>query len=254
MQPLIDSHSHFDAPEFDPDRIDVLRRAREAGVMRQVIPAITAASWPALHELCASHAGLHPAYGLHPMYLADHAPRHLDALAQFVVSHRTVAIGECGLDFHVEGLDGDSQRHYFNGQLELARALDLPVIVHARRALDDVIACLRRVGGLRGVVHSFSGSLQQARNLWALGFHIGIGGPVTYPRASRLRGIVAQMPLEFLLLETDSPDQPMASHRGERNEPAWLVDVLATVASLRAASEADIAAATTRNAEALFGL
>ena len=254
MHPLIDSHSHFDAPEFDADRNEVLERARAAGVTRQIVPAIRAADWPALHALCAEHVGLFPAYGLHPMFLADHAPAHLDDLARFVEAHRPVAIGECGLDFHVEGLDADKQRRYFTGQLELAHDLDLPVILHARRAVDEITTTLRRVGGLRGVVHSFSGSPEQAAALWKLGFCLGIGGPITYERAQRLRGIVASMPLDLLLLETDSPDQPLATHRGARNEPAHLVEVLASIAQIRDEDVATIAAATTANAERLFGL
>ena len=167
---------------------------------------------------------------------------------------RCVAIGECGLDFHVEGLDIETQRMYFVRQLELARELDLPLIVHARRAFEEVITTLQRIGKLRGVVHSFSGSIEQARRLWKLGFCIGIGGPVTYRRATRLRGIVATMPAEFLLLETDSPDQPLAARRGARNEPAYLVEVLDCVAGLRGEDAQTVAATTTRNAERLFGI
>ena len=207
-----------------------------------------------MRDLCARQPGLHPAYGLHPAFLDEHEPRHLDQLATFVASERCVAIGECGLDFHVDGLDIATQRMYFLRQLELARELDLPVIVHARRAFEEVITTLQRIGGLRGVVHSFSGSVEQARRLWKLGFCIGIGGPVTYPRATRLRGIVATMPAELLLLETDSPDQPLATHRGARNEPAYLVEVLDCVAALRGETAHSIAAATTHNAERLFGI
>jgi len=254
MPLLIDSHSHFDAPEFNVDRDAVLARARAAGVTRQIVPAIAASGWHALRDLCTSCSGLHPAYGLHPMYLAEHRPVHLDELAAFAARERTVAIGECGLDFHVEGLDAEAQRMYFVRQLEIAREIDLPVILHARRALDEVTAALRRIGGLRGVVHSFSGSIEQAQQLWKLGICIGIGGPVTYDRASRLRGIVATMPAEFLLLETDSPDQPLSTHRGMRNEPARLLEVLTTVAALRGESEDVVAATTSRNAERLFGL
>lgn len=254
MHLLIDSHSHFDASEFDADRDEVLARARGAGVTRQIVPAIAASGWDGLRDLCAGNHGLHPAYGLHPMYLAEHRPAHLDELAAFAARERTVAIGECGLDFHVEGLDVEAQRMYFVRQLQIAREIDLPVILHARKALDEVTSTLRRMGGLRGVVHSFSGSAQQAQQLWKLGFCIGIGGPITYDRASRLRGIVATMPAEFLLLETDSPDQPLSTHRGLRNEPAWLPEVLATVAELRGECEDVVAATTSRNAERLFSL
>lgn len=251
---LIDSHSHVDVSEFDADRAQVLARARAAGVSRQVVPAIALVGFDQLRDVCRDESGLYPAYGLHPMYLADHRPEHLDALRAWIERERPVAVGECGLDFFVDGLDAETQRFYFRNQLELARDFDLPVILHARRALDEVIAALRGIGNARGVVHSFSGSEEQARQLWKLGFCIGLGGPVTYGRARRLRGIAATMPLEFLLLETDSPDQPLLGHQGRRNEPALLREVCECIAALRGVAGEEIASATTRNAERLFQL
>ena len=251
---LIDSHCHLDAGEFDADRPEVIARARAAGVMAQVVPAVTAASWPGLRDACRLADGLHPAYGLHPMFLDQHRPEHLEALRAWLERERPCAVGECGLDFFVEGLDVDAQLHYFLGQLRLAREFDLPVIVHARRAVDAVIAAIKQIGGLRGVVHSFSGSPEQARQLDQLGFLIGLGGPLTYDRAQRLHRLVASMPLEQLLLETDAPDQPDAGIRGERNEPARLPVILATVARLRGERAEVIAAQTTANARTLFGL
>ncbi|HEV7490978.1 MAG TPA: TatD family hydrolase [Rhodanobacteraceae bacterium] len=251
---LIDSHSHLDAAEFDGDRSAVIERARSAGVLRQIVPAIALSEFPKLRDLCSGESGLYPAYGLHPMYLDAHEPEHLAELTDWIANERPVALGECGLDFYVENLDRDTQYVYLDRQLELAREFDLPLILHARRAFDEIAAAIRRVGGLRGVVHSFSGSEEQARQLWKLGFHIGIGGPITYERARRLRALIASMPIEWLLLETDSPDQPLAGHRGERNEPAYLEEVLATVATLRGESREAVAAATSANAERLFGL
>lgn len=259
---LVDSHCHLDADEFDPDRAQVIERARAAGVDRQLVPAVTAASWPKLREVCRAAPGLHPAYGLHPTFLAEHRPEHLDELGAWIERERPLAIGECGLDLFVAGLDPQAQALYFDGQLRLARDAGLPLIVHARRAVDAVIASIRRIGGvasgqpsrLRGVVHSFSGSQQQARQLWDLGFLIGLGGPLTYDRAQRLHRLAAAMPLEFLLLETDAPDQPDAGIRGQRNEPARLRTVLEAVAHLRDEDPAHIAAATTANAERLFAL
>ena len=254
MLDLIDSHSHFDVAEFDGDRAHALARARAAGVRRQIVPAIDAAGFARVRELCAREHGLYPAYGLHPMYLAEHRPEHLQELEQWIERERPVAVGECGLDFFVPGLDADAQREYFQRQLELARKFDLPLILHARRAVDEVTAAIRRIGNLRGVVHSFSGSVEQAQHLWKLGFCLGLGGPLTYPRAHRLREIVATMPLEYLLLETDSPDQPLHGHQGQRNEPALLAEVCACVARLRGVEPEEVAAATTRNCERLFRL
>lgn len=251
---LIDSHCHLDADAFDPDRSAVIERAQAAGIGEQVVPATHADAWPKLREVCASAPGLHPAYGLHPVFLDQHQVAHLDALATWIERDQPVAVGECGLDYFIEELDRDAQQYYFDAQLELARDHDLPVIVHARRAVDATIGAIRRVGNLRGVVHSFSGSPEQARQLRDLGFMIGLGGPVTYERARRLRRLVATMPLDQLLLETDAPDQPDADNRGGRNEPALLVRVLDVIAGLRDQDREEIAAATTANARRLFKL
>jgi TatD DNase family protein len=251
---LVDSHCHLDAGEFDDDRADVIARARAAGVHVQVLPATHAEEWPALRAVADADAGLHAAYGLHPTFLQHHRDEHLEQLSGWIERERPVAVGECGLDFFVDGLDVDAQARFFEAQLRIARDADLPVIVHARRAVDEVTAAVRRIGGLRGVVHSFSGSRQQAEKLWELGFLVGLGGPVTYARANRLRTLAATMPLEFLLLETDAPDQPDSAIRGQRNEPTRLEAVCEAIAALRDVPVAEVAAATTANARRLFAL
>jgi TatD DNase family protein len=218
------------------------------------VPAIDFGSWENTRSACAAAPGLYPAYGLHPLLLAKHRPEHLDELATWLEREKPKAVGECGLDFYVEGLDADAQRFYFRRQLELARDFDLPVIVHARRAFEEAIGELRRLPGLRGVVHSWAGSEEQARQLFAMGFCLGLGGPVTYERARRIRRVAAAMPLEFLLLETDAPDQPDSGRRGERNEPAHLPTVLDCIARLRGMDSAELASATTANARRLFAL
>ena len=130
---LIDSHSHIDVAEFDGDRDAVLARARAAGVGRQIVPAIAVSGFAKLRDLCAAQPGLSAAYGLHPMYLAEHRPEHLGELVAWIERELPCAVGECGLDFHVEGLDPTAQRSYFQRQLEIARDFGLPLIVHARR-------------------------------------------------------------------------------------------------------------------------
>ncbi|MFG3449432.1 TatD family hydrolase [Stenotrophomonas sp. NPDC047960] len=251
---LVDSHCHLDADEFDPDRAQVIARAQAAGVRTQLLPAVTAASWPKLRDTCQLAEGLYPAYGLHPMFLDEHRPEHLEQLREWIVREQPCAVGECGLDFFVDGLDAELQKFYFDGQLRIAREFDLPVIVHARRAVDAVIAAIKQVGGLRGVIHSFPGSPEQAAQLHKLGFLVGLGGPLTYDRAQRLQRLVAQLPIEQLLLETDAPDQPDAGIRGERNEPARLTVIAETVAKLRGETVAGIAEQTSANARRLFAI
>lgn len=251
---LVDSHSHLDVAAFDADRDAVLARARDAGVELHVVPAVTAGDWPRQRAICARHPELRPGYGLHPVYLDAHRPADLEALPGWLERERAICVGECGLDFFVEGLDREAQLAYLRPQLALARELALPVVLHARRAVEAILAEIRALPGLTGVVHSYGGSEEQARQLFALGFSIGLGGPVTYARANRIRRVVTTMPLEFLLLETDAPDQPNATHRGERNEPARLVEVRDCIAALRRVDPELIESTTTANARRLFRL
>jgi len=249
---LVDSHCHLDADSFDNEREAILSRAKAAGIVVQVVPATTAKRWPKLRDVCAMDHSLHAVYGLHPMFIAEHCPTDLHQLRQWIEQEKPCALGECGLDFFVVDPDISAQLFYFEQQLLLAREFDLPLIIHARRAQEPVNQCLRRIKGLRGVIHSFSGSVEQARQLWKMGFFIGLGGPITWPRARRLRALVATMPLEFLLLETDAPDQPDSHIAGQRNEPARVAVIAQTVADLRQQSVTDIAAQTTANAQRLF--
>lgn len=251
---LFDSHCHLDVDEFAGDRDAVLARARTAGIAAQLIPAIDRAHWSGLAQLCAQHTDLHPAYGIHPLYLDGDVEADLVALPDWIERHGAVAVGECGLDWFVEGVDPERQRRVFRRQLEIAREFDLPLVLHARRAVEEIILSLREFAPLRGVVHSYPGSEEQAAQLAKLGFRLGIGGPLTFERAHRLRRLVARVPLDWLLLETDAPDQPCACHRGQRNEPAHLNVVLRALAELRPESEERLAEATWQNACALFGL
>lgn len=251
---LIDTHCHFDDISFDSDRTDLLQQMHEKQVSDLILPAITAASWPIIHQLAIQHAELHASYGLHPIYLAEHRPEHLTELKQWLEQGDAVAVGECGLDFFVPDLDEAQQIDYFVAQLRIAKAFDLPLIIHARRSVDQVLKQIRRIGGLRGVVHSFAGSQQQVDLLMAQGFCVGIGGTVTYERAQRLRQIVASLPDEFLLLETDAPDQPDSQWRGKRNVPTRLPVVAQMVAELRGMTVEQVAALTTANAQRLFGI
>ncbi|PID49252.1 MAG: DNAase [Proteobacteria bacterium] len=254
MMRLIDTHCHFDDVSFDPDRQDLLRFMRQIGVSDLIVPAITALAWPAVEAICATDRGLHAAYGLHPIYLAKHCENDLYLLEKRLTKGGAIAVGECGLDYFVPELTIEAQTDFFVAQLRLAKQFDLPVIIHARRSVDHVIKQIRRVGGLRGVVHSFSGSRQQAEILFQQGFLLGVGGTVTYERAQRLRRVVAQMPAEALLLETDAPDQPDAAWRGKRNDPLRLPVIAATVAELRGVTLQQLAAFTTANAQRLFGI
>lgn len=251
---LIDTHCHFDLPAFDPDRAALVNAMHKAGVSDLVFPAITAARWARLRDITDTSIQFHASYGLHPMFMADHQSNHVAQLRQWLEHERPVAVGECGLDFFIADPDKERQIALFKQHLQLARDFDLPLIIHARKALDEVLKHIRSVGSLRGVVHSFSGSQQQAEQLIGQGFYLGVGGTVTYERAKRLRKVVANIPPERIVLETDAPDQPDSEWRGKRNEPARLVVIAATVATLTGDTLEGIAKTTTSNAQRLFGI
>ena len=251
---LIDSHCHLDDDRLDAERDAVIAEAAAQGITRMVVPATTANRWEKIKSLCARHAGLYPAYGLHPMFIEQHQAIHLRELDEWLAREEVVAVGECGLDFYRSRVDEKWQKQLFQEQLQLADNHRLPVIVHVRKAMDDVISLLRRQGRHGGVVHSFAGSEQQARQLYDLGFKLGIAATVGFERARKLRAVVAAMPEDALLLESDAPDQPGCGHRGELNRPAYIVEHLQTMAELRQVAVEDLAAALTRNTELLFKL
>lgn len=251
---IIDSHCHLDVAEFDADRGTVLQAARDGGVHGIVVPGVTAAGWDGLWKLCAGEPDLYPALGLHPVYLEAHTAADLERLQGWLTDHRPVAIGEIGLDYYLAELDRERQRALFEAQLELAREAGLPVILHVRKSHDQVLASLKRIRVPGGIVHAFNGSLQQAQQYMDLGFRFGFGGMLTYARSSKLRTLARQLPAESLVLETDAPDMVVSRHRGERNSPEYLPQILAALAEVRDEAEADLATQTTANARDVLGL
>lgn len=251
---LIDTHCHIDVGEFDADRDAVLARCRQVGVTRLVVPAVLADGWRHLLDLCRREAGLLPALGLHPVYLDRHRDADVDVLADWVARERPVAIGEIGLDFVVADLDRQRQQVLFEAQLQVASDADLPVILHVRKAHDQVLATLKRLRVRGGIAHAFNGSLQQAQHYIDLGFKLGFGGMLTFERSNKLRALARELPLDALVLETDAPDLTVAAHRGERNSPEYLPYCLQALAEVRDAEPEEIAFATSRNAEQVLGL
>ncbi len=250
---LFDSHCHIDDAAFEEDRDEVLARAREVGVSDVLVPAVAADGWDHLLEVSAAHHGLCPALGIHPMYIDGHGEGELARLERLLSEHPVAAVGECGLDYYIPDPPKARQRELFEAQLAIADRHGLPVVVHARRAEEEAWLMVRDHPGVSGVFHSFSGSYEQARRLLDHGFLLGFGGPVTYERAKRLRRLVARLPLDGLLLETDAPDQPDAQWRGRRNEPMRIASVLEVFCQLRRESKELIAARTHANAARLFG-
>jgi TatD DNase family protein len=251
---LFDSHCHIDVAEFASDRDQVLQRARRNGVRELLVPAVDAAHWDSLIALCRQDSGLFPALGLHPVYLEQHSRKDIDALEHAVAQHRPVAVGEIGLDYFVTELDRSRQQVLFEAQLEVARNASLPVVLHVRKAHDQVLATLRRITVPGGTAHAFNGSLQQAQQYIDMGFKLGFGGTLTYERSNKIRALARQLPVDALVLETDAPDMVVAAHRGERNSPEYLTDCLQALAEIRDEAPEYLAARTTANARAAFRL
>jgi TatD DNase family protein len=252
MHELIDSHCHLDFDAFDADRNAVIERARNSGISHIVVPGVQRENWRAIRDLCEKDVRLHACYGLHPYLAAEHDEGDISRLGSWLETSSCVAIGECGLDYRKGQAEKQLQMKFFSAQIELAHTIGKPVVIHSVRATEDVISTVSRYRGLRGMVHSYSGSYEQAMQLVELGFYISFGGAVTYDRATRLRATATRLPLDTILLETDAPDQPDAAHHDQRNEPAYLVNVLECISNLRDEPVEQIAAQTTLNARELF--
>ncbi|MFB2862803.1 TatD family hydrolase [Aeromonas sp. MdU4] len=232
---LIDTHCHLDFPVFDQDREALLDRCRALGVTEYIIPAIAENNWTRVIALADQHIDFFYGLGVHPWYAGEQREGVMDRLRALVMSQPAglVAIGECGLDLRSH-VPQEGQLALFEAQIRLASDADLPLMVHSVRANDTVAKVLRRFKPPRGgVIHAFSGSLQQAEAFWQLGFRLGVGGVISFERANKTRDVFKVMPLEALVLETDSPDMPLQSEQGARNTPESLPKIAAILMDLR---------------------
>ncbi|KQX39245.1 TatD family hydrolase [Variovorax sp. Root434] len=265
MATFVDTHCHLDAPEFGAEMPVLRARAAARGVAMCVIPAVAAFNFAAVRELAHAQGDAY-ALGIHPLCTGEAKDEDLETLDAELAARRgdprLVAVGEVGLDYFVEGLDGEKQERFFHTQLQLARRHGLPVLIHVRRSVDKVLKHLRQTAAgkpWQGIAHAFNGSEQQAHACIELGLKLGFGGAVTFERALQLRRLAATLPLGSIVMETDAPDiQPHWLYRtqaqrdaGEpqgRNQPAELPRIAEVVAGLRGIGLDELAAATTRNA------
>lgn len=258
MQSIIDTHIHFDDNRFDHDRDAVYQRAIDSGVVAMVVPAVTRARWTQVDSVSKAYKNVFATAGLHPAFCDYHQPEDLIKLEAKLNEGNCVAIGECGLDGFIKNTPPALQKTYFSAQLELGKQFELPVIIHARNAIEEVILLLRHHAlsnkNGNGVIHSYNGSLQQAHRLIDLGYKLSFGGPVSYDGSHKLHELVKKLPFESIMLETDAPDQPTMNNRGNRNEPAFINSVLKAIATLRNKHPQDIAELSNNNAQQLFNL
>jgi len=276
---LTDTHCHLDLNKFDADRADVIRRAENAGIQRILIPGITLDSSRSAVELAGSYPMLYAAIGVHPSDSLTWDNATPSALGELAIHPKVVAIGEIGLDYYWEGAPAEHQIRVLREQLELAAALELPVVLHMREAKDalhgkcaeDLLEILKEwvagfgnrpapaegsekhpLAGRPGVLHSFAGSLETAQRAIDLNFLIGVTGPVTFENARRRQEIIAAIPMKYLLIETDTPYLTPHPYRGKRNEPSYVELVAGKIATLHGISIDEVARITTANATKLF--
>lgn len=252
---IVDTHAHLQVDAFAGDLAAVLERAQAAGVTRSIVIGIDPESSRAAIELARAHAALDATAGIHPCSAFEHGPGDLAAIEALIESSPCVAVGETGLDYHHRGTsDRAEQLDAFHFHLDLARRRDLPVVIHCRKAFVDIERSLAHHRGVRGVIHSFAEGPGELEASLAAGLHVAFGGLVTSPRNRKIRAAAAQAPLDRILVETDSPFLVPDGVAGRRNEPANTRAVVECLAELRGESADELAAATTANATALFGL
>ncbi len=251
---LIDSHCHLDFSHFNDDRDELLAKCSKVHINKFVLPGVVAAGWPALMRLVDDYPSMWGALGLHPMFMHKHQSQHIELLETYLMSWNALAVGEIGLDFYASQSNADTQIMLFKQQLNLAKQMQLPVILHVRKAHDQVLSLLRKFQLNGGIVHAFSGSEQQARQYIDLGFVLGVGGVITYPRATRLRKTLSALPLSALVLESDAPDMSPSQNAGERNTPLSLLHSVTELSRLHHLPAEEIAKQTSNNVQRVLNL
>ena len=256
---LIDTHCHLDAGEFADDRDAQVLAARQVGIRRIIVPAIELGNFSDVRACCARYPECLSAYGIHPLFVARASEDDLLCAREWLVRENSgpfppVAVGEIGLDFFFPGFDAARQERFLVAQLKIAGELGLPVLLHVRRAVDQVLKCVRRSTVRRGIAHAFNGSAQQAGEFIALGFKLGFGGAMTYAGSTRIRRLAAELPLDAIVLETDAPDIPPSWLAGRRNAPRELLAIAGVLADLRRLPVAAVIEATGNNASTVFGV
>lgn len=266
---IIDSHCHFDFSAFDNSREFLWQQCQKNNISHLVIPGVSPEQWPACAAIAKQCEGIFFAAGLHPwwvgQYVADKnkagfegslgelSTELSDKIAQQLQHSLCVAVGECGLDKAIDA-PLDVQLSLFESQLSTAQQLNKPVIVHNRKAHNEILSVLKSHTSLTGVIHAFSGSKELAKQYWDKGFYLGVGGTITYARANKTREAIKRMPIESIILETDAPDMPLCGEQGKNNSPLKVRKIAECLSELRGETFGYIAEKTTENAVKLFSL
>jgi TatD DNase family protein len=251
---LIDSHAHLDDERFDKDRDSIIKSLKESGIELVINPGADVSSSIKAVALSEKYDNIYAAVGVHPHDVKDMDENTIELLRSFSKREKVVAIGEIGLDYYYDNSPRDIQRKMFKEQLELAKEVGLPVIIHSRDAAGDTFDILKEAqdGTLRGVLHCYSGSVEMAMDYVDMGFYISLGGPVTFKKSRVPKEVAKAVPIERLLIETDSPYLTPEPYRGKRNEPIYVRYVAGVIAELRGMTFEELASKTAENAKRLF--
>jgi len=251
---IIDTHCHIDLPDFDQDRDQIIQSCRQAGINQIIVPAIESSSWDTLFKITNTHNCLYPTLGLHPVFIEQHNEADIEELDKLTAQRSPLAIGEIGLDFYIPDTDKIKQKHFFDQQLLIAKKHQLPVVLHVRKAHDDVLSHLKNKDLTGGTCHAFNGSYEQAKRYIDLGFKLGFGGTLTFPNAKKIHQLAKQIPLEYIVLETDAPDMSGYNHQGQRNQPDFIGDALIALSEIKQMPPEQVAEQTSLNARQIFKL
>ena len=250
---LFDTHAHFDAQQFDADRHEVLSALPQRGVSLAVNPGCDIPSSRAAVALAEQYPFLYAAVGYHPEECAPYEAAHLDILRELAKHPKVVAIGEIGLDYYwEENPPKELQQQVFRAQMQLAQELDLPVIVHDREAHGDSLAIVKEFPQVRGVFHCYSGSVELAKELAKLGWMISFTGVLTYKNARKAVEVAEAIPMEYLMIETDSPYMAPVPHRGKRNDSGYVLHICEKLAEIKGISTEECARITLENGRRFF--
>ncbi len=250
---LFDSVCHLDFPVFDKERDSIIERMPKIGIEGILIAGVTQDKWRFIRQLAALKKRVYSAVGLHPSYLAQHTKKNIRDLELAVAVKPLWAIGEIGLDYYESKVDRKAQIDLFSAQIQIAKSAKLPVVLHVRKAHEDVLIYLKALDFQEGgIVHAFNGSLQQAQRYMDMGFKLSFGGAMTYPNAVKLRKLVTELPLDAMVLETNSPDMKPANSRKAYNTPFQIFDIFNEVCKLREESASEIAQVTCRNSKQIL--
>lgn len=252
---MIDTHSHLFETDFDEDRASCIKRCKEQNIHKIVLVGFSQKTNEEAFILSQKYDIFYPTAGLHPSEANERYMESLCELRNFIQTHKVYAIGECGLDYHYGKENAEYQKKLFQKQIEMSIEYHLPLIIHMRDATQDTFEILKLYQGkVKGVMHCYSGSLEMAKEFIQLGFYISLGGPVTFKNAKESKRVAKEIPLEYLLIETDCPYLAPTPFRGERNESSYVHYVAEEIARLRGISIAEVEEITTQNSEKLFGI